>query len=75
MRKSFLNNLGLLFIAKIKVLNDYKRRFFPIENLDKVPTCEPTQELATGPTEQKKSKLKLRQEFIADEKDVGDYIF
>ena len=65
----------MLFIARIKVLNDYKTRFFPIENLDKVPTCELTQELAIEPTEQKKSKLKLQQEFIADEKDVGDYIF
>ena len=44
-----------------------------------MPTCEPTPELATEPTTQKQSKLKLQQgfmnEIIADEKDINDEIF
>ena len=54
-----------------------------MNNLDKIPTreptCEPTPELAAEPTEHKKSKLKLQQEFmneiIANEKDINDEIF
>ena len=42
-------------------------------------TCEPPPELATEPTRNKKSKLKLNQKFmseiIADEKDRNNEIF
>ena len=83
MKKSFLNNLGLLFSAREKILNNFKRRLFPIKKLDKIPThgptCEPTPELATEPTKHKKSKLKFQQklmnEIIANEKDINDEIF
>ena len=30
-KKSFLNNLGLLFSAREKVLNSFKSRLFPIK--------------------------------------------
>ena len=47
---------------------------FPIKSLDKISTREQTRELAKEPTKHKKSKLKLRQEFmneiIANEKDI-----
>ena len=59
-RKIFsLNNLGLFFSTREKVLTNFKSRLFPIKKLDKIPTHEPTQELAAEPTKQKKSKLKL----------------
>ena len=35
-KKSFLNNLGLLFRVREKVLNSFKRRLFPITKLDKI---------------------------------------
>ena len=64
----FKNNLGLLFSARKKFLNNIKSRLFRIKNLDKIPTHKPRPELATKlakePTKQKKSKLKLQQEFI-----------
>ena len=47
MIKVFLNNLGLLFSAREKVLNSLKSRLFPTENLDKTPTPKPTPEPAT----------------------------
>ena len=78
--KSFLNNLGLLFSAREKVLNSFKSRLFPIKNLDKIPTHEPTPEPATEPevatelteatkatktkTKRKISSLQLHQEFL-----------
>ena len=37
-KKSFLNNLGLLFSAREKVLDSFKSRFFPIKNVDEIPT-------------------------------------
>ena len=57
-----------------------------MKNLDKIPTCEPTEaatepEVATEatPTKHKKSKLKLRHEFmneiIAGERDTNNEIF
>ena len=42
--KSFLNKLGSLFGAREKGLNFFKSRLFPIKNLDKIPTREPTPE-------------------------------
>ena len=76
----FLNNLDLLFSAREKVLNSFKSRFFPIKNLDKIPSRDPGTEPATEsevatepalkpatettPTKHKKSKLKLQQNFI-----------
>ena len=64
-KKNFFKNyLGLLFSAREKVVNNFKSRLFPIKNLDKVPTREPTPEPVTEPTKQKKSKLKLQQEFM-----------
>ena len=46
-KKSFLNNLGLLFSAREKVLNSFKSRLFPIKNLDTFPTREPTRGTTT----------------------------
>ena len=64
----FWNNLGLLFRARKKVLNNFKSSLFPIKNLDKIPTGEPTRKatakLATKPTKHRKSKLKLQEEFM-----------
>ena len=78
MKESFFKYLGVFFIGREKVLNSFKSRLFPIRNLDKLPTLEPTLELATKPTEHKKSKLRLQQEFmneiIADKKDIHDEI-
>ena len=48
-KKSFLNNLGLLFSAREKVLNSIKSRLFSIKNVDKIPTCQPTPEPAADP--------------------------
>ena len=64
MKKFFLNNLGLLFSGREKVLNSFKSRLFPIEKLDKIPTREPTEPAPkpttkAAPTEHSKSKLKL----------------
>ena len=55
------------------------KKTFQVKNLDKIPTSEPSPELATEPTKLKKSKLKLQQEFmneiIADKEDMDDEIF
>ena len=68
MKKVFLNNLGLLFSGREKVLNSFKSRLFPIEKLDKIPTREPAEPVTepapkpatkATPTEHSKSKLKL----------------
>ena len=63
-RSFFSSNLGLLFNAREKVLNNFKSRLFPIKNLDKIPTREPTRELtpelSIEPTKQKKSKWNYR---------------
>ena len=71
-KKSFLNNLGLLFSAREKVLNNFKNRLFPIKNLDKIPAREPTPEVqseqevatepgvATEPTKATKAKTKCK---------------
>ena len=48
-KKSFLNNLGLLFSAREKVANSFKSRLFLIKYLNKTTTCEPTPEPATEP--------------------------
>ena len=83
-KKTFLNNLALSFSVREKCFYNFKSRLFPIKNLHKIatrqPTSEPAAEPATGPpaeptkevaskpaTEsinQKKSKLKLQQEFM-----------
>ena len=71
-KKCLLNNLGLLFNAREKVLNNYKIRLFSIKNLDKIPTTEPTTkpvvakelvtepEVATEPTKATKAKTKRK---------------
>ena len=78
-KRGFFNNLGLLFSAREKLLNNFKSRLFPIKNLDKISTSEPTPELEIEPTKQKESELKFQQEFmnevIDDEKDINDEIF
>ena len=58
-KKIFLTNLELLFSARENVLNNLESRLFPMKELDKIPTREPTPEPATEPTKHKKSKLKL----------------
>ena len=39
---SFLNNWGLFLSAREKILNNFKRKIFPITNLDKILAPEPT---------------------------------
>ena len=58
-KKSFLNNLGLLFSARENVLNSFKRRLFPIKEREQAP-----EEIPEKPPKEKKSKIKLRKEFI-----------
>ena len=60
-KKVFLNNLGLFFRTREKVLNNFKSRLFSTKNLDNIPTREVTPELAIKPTNQKEIKLKLQQ--------------
>ena len=78
-KRPFLNNLGLFFSAREKVLNNFKSRLFSIKNLEKYPTRDSTTELATEPTKHSKSKLELQQELmneiIADGKVINDEIF
>ena len=70
-----LNQLGLLFIARKNVPDNFKSKLFPIKNLDEIPTRKSTPEPETKPTKHKKSKLKLQQKFmneiIANEKDIN----
>ena len=79
-KKSFLNDLGLSFIAREKVLNSFKSRLLPVKKLDEMPKREPTPEPATEPevatkptkptkasktkTKRKISSLKLRKKFL-----------
>ena len=80
-KKSFLNNLGLLFSAREKVLDNFKSRLFPIKNLYKIPTREPATDPAKEPTptKHKKSKSKSQEEFtneiIDDKKNRSNQIF
>ena len=66
----FLNNLGLLFSGREKVLNSFKNKLFPIKEHEQTPEQVP---------KEKKSKIKLRKEFIdeieTDEKYINDEIF
>ena len=48
-KKYFLNNLGLSFSAREKVLTSFKSRLFPIKNIDKNQTREPTPEPPVKP--------------------------
>ena len=41
-KRLFLNNLGLFVCTREKVLNNFKSRLFPIKDLDKSSTREPT---------------------------------
>ena len=71
-KNSFYNNLELLFSAREKVLNSFKSRLFPIKNLDKISTREPTPkpevakepatelEVATEPAKAAKAKIKCK---------------
>ena len=58
-KEFFLNNLGLFFSARGKVLKNFKSRLFSIKVLDDIPAPESTPELATEPTKQKKYKSKI----------------
>ena len=61
---TFLNNLGLLFKARKKILRSFKSRLFPIKSLDNIltrkPAPRPTPEVATEPTPTKHNKSKLK---------------
>ena len=64
-KKYFLNNVGLLFSAREKVLNSFKHRLFPTKYLDNIPTPEPATEpeTATEPevaTKKQKHKLNAK---------------
>ena len=73
-KKYFLNNLGLLFSAREKVLNSFKIRLFPIKECEQAPDQAPEQ----APKE-KKSKIRLHIELIneieTDEKYINVEIF
>ena len=85
-KNSFLNNLGLLFSAREKVLNSFRSRLFPIKKLDKIPTQKPATEpeVAAEPTKARKateaktkrkiSSLKLCEEFLNEIKYEGKTI-
>ena len=45
-KRYFLNNFGLFLRAREKTLNNFKSKVFPIRNLDKIPTLEPTHDPA-----------------------------
>ena len=60
-KEFFLNNTRLFFSAREKVINNFKSRLFPVKKVEKLPTCEPTVELATEPTKQVR-KLKMSNE-------------
>ena len=67
--KSFLNNLGLLFSTREKVLNRFKSKVSPIKNLDKITTRELTEpatelEVAKEPTKATKCKNKTQNIFF-----------
>ena len=66
-------NLGLLFSAREKVLNNFKSRIFPIKKLNKISTHESILEVSAEPTKARKrnaknkckiSSLKSRKEFL-----------
>ena len=66
-----LNNLRLIFSARENILNNFKRRLFPIKNSDKISKPEPTPEVATEPKRATKAKtkrkilsLKMLEEFL-----------
>ena len=48
-KRSFLDNLGLLFSAREKLLDNFQSRLFPMKKLDKIPTLQPTSEPAAEP--------------------------
>ena len=56
----FWNNLELLISARENVLNTFKSRLFPIKNLDKILTREPTSEVAREPTKATKAETKRK---------------
>ena len=57
----------------------FKNRLFPIKNVDKISSSEPTPEPETEPTKHNRSKLRLPKELlnevIAIKKDINDEIF
>ena len=58
--KKVLNNLGLLFSAREKLLHSFKNSLFPIKNLDKTSTLEPATEPAREPRKAAKAKIKRK---------------
>ena len=63
----FLDNLRLLFSLREKVLNSFRKRLFPIKNLDQIPIREPTPQpevakepATTEPTKATKAKTKRK---------------
>ena len=46
-KKSFLNNIGLCLSVRKKLLNKFKRKIFPIKNINKMPP--PKQSPAPAP--------------------------
>ena len=64
LKKSSLNNIGLLFSERENFLYKLMRRLSRMKHLDKIPTREPTSEVAGEATKHKKSKLKLQRQFI-----------
>ena len=68
-KQFLLNNIGLLLIAREKVLNSFKNRPLLIKFLNKTPTSKPELEPELEPEpkpspEHRKSSLKSREEFL-----------
>ena len=65
LKNSFLSNLGLLFSAKERVLNNFKTKLFPKKNqIQPAPESTPGTTKATKvKTKRKIYLLKLREEF------------
>ena len=71
MKKYILNDLGLFFSVRAKVLKNFKSRLFPIKILDKTSTRKATFESVyqrapetTKATKAKTMRLRLRKEFL-----------
>ena len=63
-KKYFLNNVWLLFNARKKILNSFKSRLFPINNLDKIPIRELATQPEVAKKQQKQHKQKLNGKYL-----------
>ena len=68
-----------MFSARRKLLNRFKSRLLPIKKLDKIPTREPTPEVATKPVKAAKAtKRKTKRKISSlkyESKNINEQIF